>query len=195
MQLPPIKSFENVDVSEDGTVAFESDRNTKNTRAVISRDNLQSASDDIDLYTVDQVYVITRSALMPPVDRFDYDEVAVAFMLGESVETSAGDRSAVGDSIRVVGTNPFIIGLEGTEGNRFRDLISNLDIDCYILNTGRVRDTQIVVEDAIEILWLILYGDLNWNRHESTGLMIPLAPTCTAGAVFRSAVKSADYDA
>ena len=44
-------------------------------------------------------------------------------MLGESVETSAGDPSEAGKSKRVVGTNPFIVGSEVDEGNIFLNIL------------------------------------------------------------------------
>jgi phosphoenolpyruvate carboxykinase (ATP) len=73
------------------------------------------------------VFFITRNPAMPPVAKLTPEEAAVAFMLGESVQTSAGDPSKAGGRIRVVGTNPFIMGSQGEEGNRFRDLIADLD--------------------------------------------------------------------
>jgi phosphoenolpyruvate carboxykinase (ATP) len=104
--------LENVDVDADGTVDFESDRYTANGRAIIQREELSSADAAINLPDVDQVFFITRNPAMPPVAKLTPEEAAVAFMLGESVQTSAGDPSAAGESIRVVGTNPFIIGSE-----------------------------------------------------------------------------------
>jgi ATP-dependent phosphoenolpyruvate carboxykinase len=130
--------LENVDVDDRGHVDFDSDRYTANGRAIIQREELASASDEIDLPAVDQIFFITRNPAMPPVAKLTPEEAAVAFMLGESVQTSAGDPDSAGESTRVVGTNPFIIGSEGGEGNRFRDLINDLDVDCFVLNTGRV---------------------------------------------------------
>jgi phosphoenolpyruvate carboxykinase (ATP) len=73
----------------------------------------------------------------------------------------------------VVGTNPFIIGSEGGEGNRFRDLINDLDVDCFVLNTGRVGREDIGVEETVTLLRNIARGSLDWERDGTTGLTLP----------------------
>lgn len=167
--------LENVDVSEDGTVDFDSDRYTTNGRAAVLREQLASAdNDEIDLGRVDQVFFITRNPAMPPIARLPPESAAAAFMLGESIETSAGDPSRAGESVRVVGTNPFIVGSEGEEGNRFRDLVAELDVDCYVLNTGCVGDNSndICVEDSVSVLRAVARGTVEWEESE-TGMVVP----------------------
>jgi phosphoenolpyruvate carboxykinase (ATP) len=168
--------LENVDVAGDGAVDFDSDRHTTNGRAAILRENLSSAAnDEIDLDGVDQVFFITRNPAMPPVARLDPEKAAAAFMLGESIETSAGDPDRAGESVRVVGTNPFIVGSEGEEGNRFRDLVAELEVECYVLNTGCVGNedpTDICVEDSVAILREIARGNVDWSEDE-TGMTVP----------------------
>lgn len=166
--------LENVDVASDGTVYFDSDRYTTNGRAIIQREQLASAGEEIDLPKVDQVFFITRNPAMPPVAKLSPEEGAIAFMLGESVQTSAGDPTAAGKSIRVVGTNPFIIGSEGKEGNRFRDLIADLDVECYVLNTGSVGSTDIGVQDTITLLRAIARQDVQWETDMTTNLTVPV---------------------
>ncbi|VTT85766.1 Phosphoenolpyruvate carboxykinase [ATP] [Halorubrum sp. DM2] len=169
-------ALENVAVDDDGSVHFDEPRHGRNARAVIRRDRLASASEDVDLPTVDQVFFITRNPLMPPVAKLTDAQAAVAFMLGESVETSAGDPSRVGESIRVVGTNPFIVGPEGEEGNRFRDLIATLDVQCYVINTGVVGTDDPVdvgVEETVAILEGIARGTVKWTRDDDLDLTVP----------------------
>lgn len=167
--------LENVDVAADGTVDFASDAHTANGRAAVRREHLASAGDEIDLGRVDQLFFITRNPLMPPVAKLSPEEAAAAFMLGESIETSAGDPDSAGESIRVVGTNPFIIGSEGEEGNRFRDLVAGLDVDCYVLNTGHIGDEarDVRVEDTVTILRELARGTVEWRDDEATGLTVP----------------------
>ncbi|USZ68383.1 phosphoenolpyruvate carboxykinase (ATP) [Halorussus salilacus] len=167
--------LENVDVADDGTVDFDSDRHTSNGRAVISRECLSSAGEDIDLDSVDQVFFITRNPTMPPVAKLSPEEAAAAFMLGESIQTSAGDPSKAGESIRVVGTNPFILGSKGEEGNRFRDLVADLDVDCFVINTGHLgeRSTDVGVAESVTILREIARGTVVWRNDETLGLTIP----------------------
>ncbi len=167
--------LENVAVADDGTVDFDSEEYTANGRAVILREHLSSADDDIDLAGVDQVFFITRNPTMPPVAKLSPEEAAVAFMLGESIETSAGDPSKAGESIRVVGTNPFIIGSKGDEGNRFRDLITDADVDCFVLNTGHLgaESKDIGVEESVTILRELARGTVEWTDDGATGLTVP----------------------
>ncbi len=96
-------------------------------------------------------------------------------MLGESIQTSAGDPSRAGESIRVVGTNPFIIGSEGEEGNIFHELIDILDVDCYVINTGYLgdRSADIGVTESVTILTEAARGTIEWTHDERMGLTIP----------------------
>ncbi|WP_049912923.1 phosphoenolpyruvate carboxykinase (ATP) [Natrialba hulunbeirensis] len=167
--------LENVDVAEDGTVDFDSDHYTANSRAIIRRDELESADDEIDLDEIDQVFFITRNPLMPPVAKLRDEQAAAAFMLGESIETSAGDPSRAGESIRVVGTNPFIVGSEGEEGNIFYDLMGALDVNCYVINTGYLgeKSKDIGVTESVTILTEAARGTIEWTDDEQTGLTIP----------------------
>jgi phosphoenolpyruvate carboxykinase (ATP) len=165
--------LENVDVADDGTVDFDSDAHTANARAVVQRDHLPSADEEIDLPSVDQVFFITRNPAMPPLAKLSAEEAAAAFMLGESVQTSAGDPDSAGEAIRVVGTNPFIVGSEGEEGNRFRDLVADLDVDAYLLNTGTVGDRDVGVDDTVTLLREVSRGRVEWTSDPTTGLTVP----------------------
>ncbi|WP_123537594.1 phosphoenolpyruvate carboxykinase (ATP) [Halosimplex salinum] len=165
--------LENVDVAADGTVDFDSDAHTANARAIVQRDHLPSADEEIDLPSIDQVFFITRNPAMPPIAKLSSEEAAVAFMLGESVQTSAGDPDSAGEAIRVVGTNPFIVGSEGEEGNRFRDLVADLDVDAFLLNTGSVGDRDIGVDDTVSLLRAVSRGRVAWTDDPTTGLTVP----------------------
>jgi len=167
--------FENVCVKEDCTVDFDDTELTTNGRAVILREHLDSAADDIDLDEVDQVFFITRNPLMPPVARLTDRQAAVAFMLGESIQTSAGDPDAAGESIRVVGTNPFIMGPEGEEGNRFYSLVAENGIECFVINTGHVGPAaaDIGVRESVQILVGAARGSIDWSHDEQLDLDLP----------------------
>ena len=167
--------FENVWADDSGTVDFDNTELTSNGRAVIQRDQLDTAAADIDLVDVDQMFFITRNPVMPPIARLDDQQAAVAFMLGESIQTSAGDPDAAGESIRVVGTNPFIIGPEGEEGNRFHDLVAANDVDCFVINTGYVGPAKadIGVRESVSILVSAARGDIEWEYDETMDLELP----------------------
>ncbi|MFB6070500.1 MAG: phosphoenolpyruvate carboxykinase (ATP) [Halanaeroarchaeum sp.] len=166
--------LENVAVGEDGDVDFDGDEHTTNARAVVKREHLESAAAHVDLESIDQVFFITRNPLMPPIAKLSAEQAAAAFMLGESIQTSAGDPDAAGESIRVVGTNPFIVGSEGEEGNRFLDLISDLDVEAFVLNTGTIGgEIDVSVEDTVTLLTQTARGTVEWREEEALGLAIP----------------------
>ncbi|MFB6081991.1 MAG: phosphoenolpyruvate carboxykinase (ATP) [Halanaeroarchaeum sp.] len=167
--------LENVAVDEDGTVDFARSEYTSNSRAVVQREYLESADDDVDLPAIDQIFFITRNPLMPPIAALTAEQAAAAFMLGESVQTSAGDPDAAGESIRVVGTNPFIVGSEGAEGNRFLELISALDVETYVINTGTIGGgaVDVGVEDTVTLLTETARGTVEWETDETLGLTVP----------------------
>ncbi len=171
----PDAVLENVVVEGDGTVDFHDGSITTNGRASIRREDLQHAADDIDLDTVDHVFFITRNPLMPPIAKLSPTEGAAAFMLGESIQTSAGDPDKAGESIRVVGTNPFIIGSPGEEGNRFLELVRANDVECFLINTGHLGPGKkdIGVDESVTLITGVARGTIEWEADDRLGLTIP----------------------
>ena len=114
-------------------------------------------------------------------------------MLGESVETSAGDPRRAGESVRVVGTNPFLIGSEADEGNWFYDFVKNNEdkVQCYLLNTGGVgeileRDeegratvkqpvTRVPIPEMSAMIRGILRNTMEWGQDPLFDTQIPVA--------------------
>lgn len=189
--------FENVYIDEDGRVDFDDDTYTANGRAVVLREHVSIAPGTIDLDGVDQLFFITRNPICPPVARLTPDQAAVAFMLGESVETSAGDPDRAGESIRVVGTNPFIIGSRAEEGNLLRGLVDHLDIDSYLLNTGHLgqQAQDIGVEDSADILKAIAQDKVEWRYDETLSLEVPHAVPGVDSTLFDVAAHVDDLEA
>ena len=179
--ISPRAILENVWVDpQTGRVDFFNATLTSNGRGMVKRRDIAFTDDEIDLAKVDYVVFITRRYdIMPPVVRLSPGWAAVAFMLGESVETSAGDPTQAGKSLRVVGTNPFIVGSHEEEGNTFlRILRHNPDIQCFILNTGKVggtdRGQKITVLDSVKILEMLARDKITWHRDEFWGYEVPV---------------------
>jgi len=109
-----------------------------NGRGIVVRRELDFTDRDVDLAHVDLVFFITRrETIVPPAARLNPEQAAAYFMLGESIITSAADPTKAGQSVREVGTNPFIVGSEGEEGNIFYRIIKkNPKVQCFLLNTG-----------------------------------------------------------
>ena len=109
-----------------------------NGRGIVVRRELDFTDDSVDLESVDLIFFITRrETVVPPVARLNREQSAAFFMLGESILTSAADPVRAGESVREVGTNPFIVGSRGIEGDIFYEILKrNPRIQCYLLNTG-----------------------------------------------------------
>ena len=179
--ISPRAILENVLVDpETGRVDFFDTTLTSNGRAMVKRRDIAFTDDDIDLERVDFVVFITRrSDILPPVARLSPEWAAAAFMLGESVETSAGDPAQAGKSLRVVGTNPFIVGSEEEEGNTFLSILrNNPGIRCFLLNTGNVggvgRGQKITVKDSVKIIEVIARDEITWQKDEFWGYEVPV---------------------
>ncbi len=178
--ISPRAILENVHVSWDtGKVDFFDSTLTSNGRAMVKRRDIAFTDDEIDLERVDFMVFITRhNEIVPPVVRFSPEWGAAAFMLGESVETSAGDPAEAGKQRRVVGTNPFIVGSEEDEGNIFLDILKrNPHIQCFLLNTGKVggisRGQKITVLDSVKILEMMARDRIVWKEDKFWGYEVP----------------------
>jgi len=179
--ISPRAILENVWVEQGtGKVDFFNSELTSNGRGMVKRRDIAFTDNEIDLAKVDYMVFITRHYnIMPPVVRLSPEWAAAAFMLGESIETSAGDPTQAGKALRVVGTNPFIVGNEEEEGNILLNLLrNNPNIECYILNTGFVggaeRGQKITHKDSLKILEMIARDEIKWQEDEFWGYEVPV---------------------
>ncbi|HSG27323.1 MAG TPA: phosphoenolpyruvate carboxykinase (ATP) [Candidatus Krumholzibacterium sp.] len=151
----------------------------RNGRGIAIRREMDFTDDRIDLDRVDMIFFITRrETVIPPVMKLDTEQAAAAFMLGESILTSAADPTKAGQSVREVGTNPFIVGSGGEEGNIFYEILKkNPHVQCYLFNTGGFggRSVQAGEEDlsspgAMDRLKAYLSGAVGGNKGGSIGI-------------------------
>lgn len=175
----PRAVLENIWVDEDGTVDFLNYTHTSNGRAVVHRADMDYTDDRIDLDKADIIVFITRRKdIVPPVARLTPEQGAAFFMLGESIETSAGDPAKAGQALRCVGTNPFIVGPEYEEGNIFLKILrKNPDVQIFLLNTGMVggeKGEKITIFDSTEIIKQIALDGITWEKDPLWGYEIPM---------------------
>lgn len=174
--------FENVMITDQGEVLFDNSDLTSNGRGVILRSDVENTNQEIDLNKANKIIFITRrNDIVPPVAKLTPEQGAAFFMLGESIETSAGDPTKAGQSKREVGTNPFIIGPEAEEGNRLLEILKkNPDMECYLLNTGSVGagngsgGKKITIEISTGILREIARGTIRWEADPDWGYLVPV---------------------
>jgi len=191
--------FENVMVDHEGKVRFQDETLTGNGRGVIQRTDLgDSMSPGINLPPLDEMdkllvaFITRRNTVLPIVSKLTPVQAAGAFMLGESIESTGGDPKRAGESVRVVGTNPFLIGDEAKEGNWFYDFLlkSGDKVECYQLNTGGVGEimerlpdgtkkmihevTRVKILEIASIIRGICRGTIKWVNEGRFDTMVPL---------------------
>ncbi len=196
----PEALFENVMLTHGGEIDYADLSLGGNGRAVIPRTSFGDyVGSDINMPSLDQLdgmvvaFITRRMTVMPLVSRLNPEQAAAAFMLGESVETTAGDPRRAGESVRVVGTNPFLIGSESAEGNWFYDFVKNNEdrVQCYLLNTGGVgeileRDeqgrarvqqpvTRVPIPEMSAMIRGILRNTVEWGEDPLFGTEVPVS--------------------
>ena len=179
----PTASYENIKVDPaTGKVDFLDTSITSNGRGVVLRKFIKGTGDGIDLPKANKIVFITRrNDIVPVCARLTSEQAAAYFMLGESIETSAGDPTKAGQAKREVGTNPFIVGPEAEEGNRILAILrENPDMHAYILNTGSVgarpgsAGEKITIRVSTEIMKWIAKEGVVWRRDPDWGYEIPV---------------------
>ena len=181
-----------------GEVHFLDDTFTSNGRGVFPRSNLdpKCLSSSINLPPLSEldgmiiIFITRRNTVVPICSKLTMEQAAVAFMLGESVETSAGDPTRAGESIRVVGMNLFIVGDPAEEGLWFYDFLKrNIDkVQCYLLNTSGVGEImtksgrKVMIEQralrpqiwgTASIIRGLVRGTIKWTYEPYFGTMVP----------------------
>ncbi len=177
--LSPRAILENVMIHPDSRrIDFNDTTLTSNGRAMVKRSDVAFTDNSIDLPQVNNIVFITRrNDVVPPIAKLGPEWAAAAFMLGESIETSAGDPTMAGRAIRVVGTNPFIVGSEAEEGNIFLEILrKNPNIQCYNMNTGMFGGSEgenITVKDSVRIIEMVARGSIKWKQDDYWGYEVP----------------------
>ena len=196
--MNPDTIFENVMVDHRGNVYFDDETLTGNGRGIMQREDLKPyITPAINLPPVSEVdgliviFITRRNTVVPIASKLTPEQGAAAFMLGESIETSAGDPRRAGESVREVGTNPFIVGSEAEEGNWFHEFVKKHPekIQCYLLNTGGVGEimeknddgtkvvkqkvTRVEIPEMAAIIRGIAKGTTEWKAEPHFGTLVP----------------------
>ena len=178
--LKPDTSCENVYVTEDGDFDFFNLERTANGRAVIRRSDFMHASRNIDVDRVDNLILITRGPLIPAISKLTTEQAAAFMILGQSMESSAGDPTKAGEIRNVFFYDPFVAGDRVEHANIFYEILKGLPhLNCYLLNTGGVGEgihyRSIEIRHTMGILDSLLRGGLEDWVETPTGLRVPEA--------------------
>ncbi len=160
--------YENVMIDSGGKPDFLDENLCANGRAIIRKDKLQIKrgrklvgidSKSVNLPSLEELdgiafaFITRRNTIMPFAQRLTAEQAVLAYLWGESSHSYASQPAKAGESVRIVGTDPFIIGSRAEKVNRFYDIIMELTkkypgkVEFYQYNTGGVGE---IIEEYME---------------------------------------------
>ncbi|MFC2062587.1 phosphoenolpyruvate carboxykinase (ATP) [Chloroflexota bacterium] len=171
---------ENVYVNDDGEFDFYNFTRTSNGRAVIPRYYFMHASSYIDVEKIDNLIIITRGPLIPAISKLTHEQAAALMVLGQAMESSAGDPTQAGKIRSEFFYDPFIAGDPAQHANIFYEITRGLPhLNYYLLNTGGIgegeRYQDIRLDITMGILDSLLRGGLEDWMDSPTGFQVPSA--------------------
>jgi len=178
--LRPETVCENVWVNDDGDFDFYNFQRTSNGRAVILRKYFMHASSSIDVERVDNLILITRGPTIPAICRLSHEQAVALMVLGQAMESSAGDPTQAGKIRSEFFYDPFVAGDLAQHANVFYGITKGLPhLNYYLLNTGGIGDQEhyldIRLETTMGILDSLLRGGLEDWVDSPTGFQVPRA--------------------
>jgi phosphoenolpyruvate carboxykinase (ATP) len=178
--LRPETVHENVFVDEYGDFDFYNFQRTSNGRAVILRKDFMHASSYIDVPKIDNLIIITRGPLIPAISKLTCEQAVAMMVLGQAMESSAGDPTKAGTIRHEFFYDPFVSGDLTEHANIFYNIVKGLpNMNFYLLNTGGVGEGEhfrdIRLEHTMGILDSLLRGGLEEWKDSPTGFQIPAA--------------------
>jgi len=171
---------ENVYVNDDGEFDFYNFTRTSNGRAVIPRRYFMHASSYIDVGNIDNLILITRGPLIPAISKLTHEQAVALMVLGQAMESSAGDPTQAGKIRSEFFYDPFIAGDPAQHANIFYEITKGLPrLNYYLLNTGGIGDGEhyqdIRLDITMGILDSLLRGGLEDWAESPTGFQVPRA--------------------
>jgi phosphoenolpyruvate carboxykinase (ATP) len=178
--LKPETLCENVCVTEDSDLDFSNFERTSNGRGVILRKDFMHTSSYIDVDRIDNLILITRGPLVPAISKLTQEEAAALMVLGQAMESSAGDPTQAGKIRSEFFYDPFAAGDLAEHTNRFYEIIRGLPhLNYYLINTGGIGEgihfKDIKLEFTIGILDSLLRGGFEDWIDSPTGFKVPKA--------------------
>jgi len=167
--------LENVMIDAEGNPDFLDENLCANGRAVIRKDRLKVKrgrklagidAKGIDMPPLDDLdgvifaFITRRNTIMPFAQELTPQQGVLAYLWGESTHSYASQPHRAGESVRMVGTDPFIIGSRAKKVNRFYDIVMNL-VDSY---PGKVRFLLYNTGGVGEIIEEYMDGDIKRKK-------------------------------
>ena len=176
--LKPYTVCENVYMTEDGDFDFYNFERTSNGRAVVLRRDFMHASSYIDVDRIDNLILITRGPLIPAISKLTREQAAALMVLGQAMESSAGDPTQAGKIRSEFFYDPFISGDLAEHANIFYEIIKGIpNLKYYLINTGGIGEGEyykdIKLEFTMSIIDSLLRGGLEDWTDSPTGFQVP----------------------
>jgi phosphoenolpyruvate carboxykinase (ATP) len=188
--MKPSTLCENVYVDDEGEFDFYNFTRTSNGRAVVRRSDFMHASSYIDVPKIDNLILITRGPLIPAISRLNREQAAALMVLGQAMESSAGNPALAGTIRGEFFYDPFVAGDRAAHANRFYEILLGIpNMNFYLLNTGGIgvlapstgdpdestesRYHDITLQDTMAILDSLLRGGLEDWVDSPTGFQVP----------------------
>jgi len=115
---------------------------TGNGRAVVTRKNLEIASNGLCGNKIDYIVILTRNPLVNVICKLTPEQATMQFMYGESIESTGGDPEQAGRFKRIFFLDPFVAGNSLEHAMIFYDILKQNNIECYLANTGTIGETE-----------------------------------------------------
>jgi phosphoenolpyruvate carboxykinase (ATP) len=178
--LKPETVCENVYLTEDGDFDFYNFERTSNGRAVIPRKFFMHASRYIDVDNINNLVLITRGPLIPAISKLTAEQATALMILGQAMESSAGDPTQAGKIRSEFFYDPFTAGDPAEHANIFYNIVKGIPgLNFYLLNTGWVGEgthwKDIRLEFTMGILDSLVRGGLEDWEESPTGFKVPKA--------------------
>ncbi len=199
--------LENVMIKANGEVDFLDETLTANGRAIVRRDKLKVKIKgktvnlffkSINLPPLEELdglvfaFITRRNTIMSFAQELTPEQAVLAYLWGESTHSFASQPLKAGESVRIVGTDPFIVGPRAKKINRFYEIIMTLasnypgKLKFMQYNTGglgeiietheengqtKKRLVRKVSRVPINLMAQIQRGDLRGTNHYEKGLL------------------------
>lgn len=124
--LKPSTFLENVGLEKNGEVDFYNIEKTSNGRAVIERSQFTHASKDINVNKIHNIFIITRGNIIPAISKLAREQATAFMVLGQSMESSAGDPTQAGKIKNEFFYDPFVAGDKADHANLFYDILKKI---------------------------------------------------------------------
>jgi len=160
--------FENVIIKSNGDLDFLDESLTANGRAVLQRRKLRVNikgrmvpifSKSINLPPLEELdglvfaFITRRHTIMSFAQELTPEQAVLAYLWGESTHSYASQPLKAGESVRIVGTDPFIVGSRAKKVNRLYEIIMTLasnypgKLKCMQYNTGGMGEIIETLEE------------------------------------------------